>query len=205
MRDSTSSEYRLYFLCSRGDDAEIVACHEAGGIVFVTDFPEQGNFARKINYGYRMTDGEFLLVGADDLRFERGWDEAALKIAEETGAGVIGTNDLHNPRVLQKRHSTHPLVRRSYIDEFGGTFDGTGEIFCELYDHQWVDNELCQTALLRGQWAFAEESVIEHLHPLWGLAESDPTYEKALRATRDDYRLFNHRMGRCRRMLRRRR
>jgi hypothetical protein len=160
MRDSTSSEYRLYFLCSRGDDAEIVACHEAGGIVFVTDFPEQGNFARKINYGYRMTDGEFLLVGADDLRFERGWDEAALKIAEETGAGVIGTNDLHNPRVLQKRHSTHPLVRRSYI---------------------------------------------EHLHPLWGLAESDPTYEKALRATRDDYRLFNHRMGRCRRMLRRRR
>jgi len=106
---------------------------------------------------------------------------------------VVGTNDLHSPAVQTGKHATHILFARSYIEECGGTFDGTGAVFCEQYDHQFVDNEFIATAKARGEWSFARDSVVEHLHPVWGKASWDATYEKAFRATAADTRLFTAR------------
>jgi len=159
-----------------------------------------GNFAKKTNLAYRESEEPWIFCGADDLLFEPGWDEAALQVAEQHRAGVTGTNDTANALVKKGLHATHSLIRRSYIEEQGGTFDGTGEIYSETYDHQWTDSELVETAKLRRQWAFARDSLVRHLHPHWGTAEMDWVYEKGQRATKEDFALYVQRIRRLRKL-----
>ncbi len=195
---STTSEWHLRFLCSPGDREATDVCfmlserdHRVSTRV-VPWAPEGGDWARKINLGYCETGREFLLLGATDLEFHSGWDVAALKVADASEAGVIGTNDLGNNAVMAGLHSTHPLVRRSYIDEYG-TIDEERKVVHEGYAHQWVDTELVQTAIAREQWAFAEDSHVEHMHPFWHKSKMDSTYEKALSTSRQDQQLFRTR------------
>lgn len=201
---ATTAPWHVRFLCSPGDDqASLRAFHIAqeDHRVSVRSVPWQplaGDWAKKINLGYLETDEEFMLLGATDLRFHSGWDLAALQMADLTGAGLIGTNDLGNGTVMRGRHSTHPLVRRSYIDEHG-TIDEENKVVHEGYAHQWVDTELVQTAMARGEWAFAADSHVEHLHVFWGKSEMDATYEKALSTSRPDSRLFKRRSALWRR------
>jgi hypothetical protein len=101
---------------------------------------------------------------------------------------------MHNPRVIKGRHATHPLVRRAYIERYGGTFDNSGAIYCEHYSHQYTDDELVQTAIRRKQWAFAANSRVEHLHPFFKGAQMDSTYRKAFADSRADRKLFQERM-----------
>jgi len=193
IRENTVVEHRILFLCSPFDVDEINAVHETGADIHNVNWEAgPGDWAKKINRGYRLTDYPFMLLGADDLRFHEGWDIEVLRVAEETGAGVIGTNDLGNATVMRGRHSTHPLVRRSYIDN-QGTIDEPGRVLHEGYHHQWVDTELVQTAQMRQQWAFAKQSRVEHLHPFWKKGEMDATYEKALSTSAEDHQHFQER------------
>lgn len=188
---ATKTAHRILFLCSLGDQREITACRETGADVDV--FPLKagpGDWAKKLNYAISGSDEPWIFLGADDLEFHRGWDRAALKVALATGAGVIGTNDLGNPRVLRGTHSTHSLLRRSYAEL--GAFDG-GPILFEGYDHQYPDDELVATAKWRGAWAFAADSEVEHLHPYFKKSPWDETYRKALKEGRRDRVLFTHR------------
>jgi len=190
LEDATTTPFQVYLICSP-QDSQTRGCQNSGYTTWVVPWePGRADFARKINWAFARTKGEWVFQGADDIRFSLGWDVEALRVAERYGASVIGTNDLHNPSVKRRIHSTHTLFRRSYIEEQGGTFDGTGPVFSEAYDHQFVDNELIELAKSRGLWAFADQSVVEHLHPVWGLAEWDPTYEKAFRETAGDTALF---------------
>ena len=172
---ATTVPHRLLFIASPGEDAEVDALERAGADFVVVDWePGPGDYARKINHGYRLTEEPYLFTGADDLAFHPRWAEEAL--ARMTGrVGVVGTNDLGNPRVMRGLHSTHSLVRRAYADE-RGTVDGPGAIYHEGYPHEYVDNELVGTAKHRRAWAFARRSFVEHLHPNWGKAPSDESY-----------------------------
>jgi hypothetical protein len=192
---ATDIECTVLFVCSPNDADGLRAAQDTGEDVRVVAWePGKADFARKINFGFRKTDEPFVFLGATDLRFLRGWDRAALRVAEATGAGVIGTDDMGNPLVKRGKHATHPLVRRSYIEEFGGTFDEErGVVYAECYDHQCVDNELVYVAQERGQWAFARDSKVEHLHPIWRKAAMDPVYQKALARGQQDIRMFGGR------------
>lgn len=191
-RAATDVRHRILFVCSPGDDEEIDACRRTPGDVLVVDWEAgPGDWARKINVAYRGSREPWLFLGADDLEFHRGWAGVAMEYAEN-GYGVIGTNDLGNPRVLQGRHSTHPLVSRRYADELG-TIDGPGQVVYEGYDHQYCDDELVLTAQRRAEWAFARGAVVEHLHPFFHKAPMDATYEKALRQTSADAARFMRR------------
>ena len=190
----------VLFLCSPNDRDAIVACNQTGEDVLVVDWqPGRGDYAAKINLGYRETEEPWVFTGASDLVFRPDWDIHALVVGERTGAGVIGTQDGHNPMVKRGLQSTHSLVSRDYIQEMGGTFDDTGAIYSETYDHQFIDLELVKTAKLRGRWAFSKRSLVEHLHPHWGTADNDDTYRKAMRQTTQDRRLYVARMKRCER------
>lgn len=198
---ATSVDFRLIFICSPGDETGVASCNATGREVWLAPWlPDRADFAKKINWAFPQTNSEWIFQGADDIRFSAGWDVEALKVGQR--ASVVGTNDLHNPAVKARRHSTHTLFRRSYIEEYGGTLDGSGIVFSEAYDHQFVDNEFLELAKVRGQWAFATRSIVEHLHPVWGLAEWDPTYEKAFRETSQDAALFSQRMRQVRRRTR---
>jgi glycosyltransferase involved in cell wall biosynthesis len=193
--EHTRSPYRIIFICSPEDHDEILACNATEAEVVIAPFESgPGDFARKINWAFEHTLSEWVFQGADDIRFSARWDLEALKVARMRKCAVIGTNDLHNPAVKQGRHSTHTLFSRAYIDSHGsGTYDNTGLVFCELYDHQFVDTEFCETAMIRKEWAFARRAVVEHLHPYWGKVAFDDTYTKALRATQADLDLYRQR------------
>lgn len=198
---ASNPDARLTFVVTESDEAEIKAIRDAHGVtglsnvnyVFLAEEAGPGDYARKINVAYRNCDAPYVLCAADDLRFHEGWDTALLRKAEETGAGVIGSNDLGNAQVLAGKHSTHPLVHRSYIAECGGAYGEPGVVYHEGYDHQWVDCELIELAKWRGCYAHAHDAVIEHLHPLWRKAEMDDTYRRAMAKGREDARLFQRR------------
>lgn len=204
IRSATQVDHTILFICSTEETDGIAAVRKEGLEPLVEQFPSRGAYACKINAGYRATSNPWILCGADDLDFHILWDVAALKEGDRTGAGVVGTQDKGNPLVKVGKHATHPLVRRSYIAEHGGTFD-EGCIYSEAYDHQFVDTELVQVAMLRGQWTFAHQSVIEHRHPHWGKADDDDVYAKAVRATGPDRRLHVQRMCRFKTLLARER
>lgn len=191
---NTVNPYRLVFLCTPRDIEKIHSCKDHGEIRIMRWPAREADFAKKINYGFEQTENEWVMVGADDLSFGPNWDSEAIACSKRSRRRVIGTNDLHNPLVKRGRLSTHPFFHRSYIEEWGsGTVDKTGAIFCELYDHQYVDNEFCDTAMARREWVFCRRSIVEHLHPHWKLAPVDATYKKALRHGAQDLSLYGQR------------
>lgn len=152
-----------------------------------------GDYARKINAAFLVSDAPFLFTGADDLDFHEGWCEAALRRMEDPRIGVVGTQDLGNPVVLAGEHSTHSLVRRSYVYHPGAVIGMPGAVLNPDYPHEWCDNELVATAQARGAFVFAEDSIVEHLHPNWDKAAIDPIYSAAVERSRVGERLFYHR------------
>jgi hypothetical protein len=195
IRDTTTETVTITFLCSRDDTEQYKACQASGAesIIMLSNPAGQGDYAKKINYGFRYgTDSEFVFMGADDLTFEPRWDTHALRAANSgPGYDVVGTNDLANAQVRRGQFGTHCLIRRRYVTEKGGTADGgPGTVLHEGYDHNFVDRELCHVAQHRGVFAFARHSHVKHSHPLWRTAPDDPTYRKALRHFRQDQRLF---------------
>lgn len=191
--DATTVPYRLLFLCSPGDEAQRAACERTGADLLVVDWqPGKGDYARKINHAVAVSDEPWILMGADDLCFCPDWAENALACGDQTGAGVVGTQDWGNSRVMAWQHSTHPLVRRSYIVEHG-TIDQQGLMLHEGYDHNFCDDELVATAKHRGEWTFCPEAEIPHLHPDWGKGEWDDTYVKGRKRFNDDAALYKKR------------
>ena len=156
--------------------------------------PASGDYARKINWGFTQTKAEWVFQGADDVIFHPGWDMEALRAAQG-GKRVIGTNDLHNPSVKRGKHSTHSLIARSYVEERPATVDESDPVMWEGYDHQYVDLELIEVAKRRNEFVFAQNAIVEHFHPHWGNATTDPTYKKAFRRTVADRMLYAQRLG----------
>lgn len=171
---ASGQDARLLFICSADDTAMLEAVETSGADKIVVDWPggEPGDYSRKINAGYRASSEPYLFTGADDLHFHESWLDNALW---HRPAHVIGTNDIGSSRVMAGHHSTHTLVSRRYVDKFG-TIDEPGKVLHEGYWHEHTDDELVGTAKYRGVWAFAHDSIVEHLHPDYGKAPSDDMY-----------------------------
>lgn len=175
---ATPEAHHTLFICSEGDTDELDAVTDVGAEHLTIPAYGLGDYAKKINAGFTATTEPYVFLGADDLRFHDGWFAAAHAEMANRKIGVVGTQDLGNPRVKQGLHSTHSLVRRSYIERYG-TIDEPGKVLHEGYPHEFVDDELVGTAQARGAWAFAHDSVVEHLHPHWGKAPTDDLYGQA--------------------------
>lgn len=151
----------LLFVATRDDEAQLEACralaHEHADVALleIMDPAGSGDFARKINRAFQATRTPFVFQAADDLLFCPGWDREAMRVADLTGAGVVGTNDGGNPTVMRGQHSTHTLIRRTYVDEVGATFtDGPGVVFHEGYGHQWCNTP--DAPILMGDLSFRD-------------------------------------------------
>lgn len=179
----------VLFLLSRSDATVRRVVGETGRAFREFPYSPIGDYAMKINAGVAATREPLLFTGADDLRFWPGWFEAALAMLTP-GIGVVGTNDLGNPRVLAGDHATHFLVTRDYTKR--GTIDrpGSGMLFHPEYPHEFVDDELVGTAKRRGAWAMAIDSYVEHLHPDWGKAQTDALYQQQTNRMRLGQRVY---------------
>ncbi len=187
---ASSEQAHAYAIANVNDQPTIDAWEKAGAKVITTTFT---TFAEKVNFGYYSSDEPWLLLVGDDVHFHPGWLKAA-QSAGSAGASVIGTNDLVNPRVRKGQHTCHPLIRRSYIKEQGASWDGPGLVAHEGYGHWFVDDEIVTAAKQRGVWAMALDSVVEHLHPLFGKGKKDAVYELGISKAAADKRHFEERL-----------
>jgi hypothetical protein len=186
-----TAQLRVIFVASPGDPAEVEALEQSGIDYLVAPFERgDGDWARKVNLVYRSTDAPWVFTGADDLCFCPGWADRALECAAATGAGVVGTQDYANSRVIAGEHATHNLVARWYADQHG-TIDAAGQVVTEVYAHNFVDDELVETAKHRGLWTFCPDSEVPHNHPNWDRAiRRDRTYRIGEQQFDRDARLF---------------
>jgi hypothetical protein len=181
----------VYAIAHQDDTETIKAWRDAGAELLIGDV---STFAEKVNEGYRSTVEPWLFLCGDDVRFRPGWLDHAQHTAQLQDAPVVGTNDLGNPRVVAGDHATHLLIRRSYVDEQGAGWDGPKTLAHPGYRHWFVDDEIVIAAKQRGAWAMSLASVVEHLHPYWGKAESDDVYALGESHSAADRALFEQRL-----------
>ena len=151
-----------------------------------------GTFAEKVNRGVELTDADLVFLGADDLDFKPGWFEAA-GAAMDSGAEVVGVNDLLRRRPHRRQHATHFLMTREYAQQ--PCLDGGRGPCSEAYAHNFVDDELIATATARGVYAYAPDSHVEHRHWMNQGAEMDATYEKGRSSFEADRQIFEERQA----------
>lgn len=189
IRDTTPPPVRVVFICDPDDLEQQRAVPRDPGVDLQLLRPiyPQGPYAAKINAGVRMTTQPLIFLGADDLHFRPGWLEAAQRQLD-VGAQVVGVNDLIRRRGLRRDHATHFLMTRDYAQQ--PTIDGQRGPLFEGYHHWCVDDELIATARLRGVYAYARDSHVEHLHPDARKAPDDATYEHGRSEARRDRRRF---------------
>jgi hypothetical protein len=187
---TAEADARIYFVAQHSDTAEVRAIRDAGLEPLLVD---DGNrsWAKKINRGFEQTTEPWLLLGADDLRFHRGWVDRVRELLV-SHPGVIGTNDLGNRMTAIGTHSTHPLVRRLYA-KICGTADERAKVVHEGYDHNFPDTELGATARGRSLYVHRSDCIIEHLHPTWGKGKTDAVYSLGMRRWKQDQALYKHR------------
>lgn len=213
---AATPEAQVVLIPTAGYTDEVEACLEVVGLFGVervTVFPmvehvTVGDYARKINQAVAWTESPYLFFGADDLRFDLGWFDAAHALMTRD-IGVVGTNDMGGWRpnspsrdaVRRGDHATHCLVARWYtalglIDD--DPFPPEPRVLNPDYPHEFVDDEFCATARARHAWAYAAESYVEHLHPHFGKGENDESYRRSvdrIPAGRAIYRARAHLWG----------
>lgn len=191
----STGDARVLFMCHRGDVDVLKAVVKAGVDYMVVTRAPIGDYARKVNVAYRSTTEPLIFLGASDLFFLPGWLDAC-RAELRPGIGVVGTNDMGSPRVIAGEHSTHSLVTREYADQFG-TVDGPGQILCEAYPHEFVDDELVGTARFRNAYAHAFDARVKHEHPNWYPdIPTDEVYRGQGRRLATGRRIFNRRRHR---------
>ena len=188
---------RAIWVTDLNDDEEHEAIHGCG---WGHNIVHSGTFAEKVNMAYEVVIdlptpiSPWILLAGDDVRFHPGWLDKALEVANRWDADVVGTNDLLNPRVMRGEHATHMLIRRSYIDEIGSSWDGPGIVCHEGYHHWYVDDEIVMAAKLRGRFQAALGSHVQHLHPMGGNVPDDEVYAKGRQYIDADKALFTRRL-----------
>lgn len=173
-------DWEMLFILSPGDKLEQAAVkavrHDRVRWITMREKAGPGDYARKINRGFRNTaDIPWIFQAGDDLDFHAGWDEIAVRAGMQTGVGVVGTNDLCNAGVMRGQHSTHSLIRRSYVDECGGS-DIPGKVLHDGYCHNYCDNELVEVAMSR-KCFFMSAAIVEHLHWACGKGPKTETHD----------------------------
>ena len=180
------------------DDQDTAEAWRAAGAQTITgrygDRP--GTFAEKVNAGARQVDQPWLMLVGDDVRFRPGWLDHAQHTARQWGASVVGVNDGGgDARTAAGEHAAHLLVARDYVDRVGASWDGPGVVCHEGYRHWYVDDEIVTAAKQRGVWQMALGAVVEHLHPLFGRADTDDVYRLGQQSVDADRALFAARKG----------
>lgn len=184
---------RLVFVVEIADVDERLAVERAASLhaVEFVRVVDAHTWPEKICAGVEAyPEAEWYLFAADDVTFQPGWWTATKQLRADPTVGVIGTNDMANPRTMSGEHTTHPLVRGTYARE-QGTIDNPRMPVHTGYQHWFVDDELVWTAKHRGAWAHCPDAVIAHHHPYFDLSVPwDGTYGRGEQSAGQDRAVF---------------
>lgn len=142
------------------------------------------------NSAYQLAHGaDWFVLGADDVAWRVGWLQAALAVAAETGAQVVGLNDGNHTDLAQ--YAPHYMASQWFCRQVLGDC-----LAPEGYRSWWFDREICARAQALDLYAPAWDAWAEHRHPDWYQAAMDETYELGRRFHDADRALYESRMGR---------
>jgi len=189
IEEATKSPFTLYFGLEKDDKESIKVAKKTGHkVVINTSDP---SFSNAIQAIYEQSSEEIFIPANDDFLFLDGWDVEPLKMMEDENIGVLGVHD-GNPATS---FSSISFIRRKYIEEQSGVIDIPNRVLYP-YNHNFVDNELTDTAKHRGRWAACPAPCIKHLHPSFnwlGEFPTDTTYEKNDSKFVEDSNIYNSR------------
>jgi glycosyltransferase involved in cell wall biosynthesis len=185
--EATAPTATAYFVIEEHDTATADAIDQTNAVKIVNK--RSPSYAGAVNTALAETSEPYLFVSADDFYYHDGWLEPLLEQAKQFG--MVASNDLHNKDVQAGNLATCYLITRDYA--LTACIDEPGVMLHEGYTHNFVDLEVTQTAISRGQFVYCPESKVEHMHYLWGLAEKDETYAKSLTHHAQDQGLFEAR------------
>lgn len=180
---TTSLPYRLVFVTESHDPASYAAARLTRADVIVN--PHAPSYSNSLQAAYETFDDPYFIGANDDFDFQPGWDVEAMRIMDSSTAQVVGIHD-GSP---QCGFTTISLIDRRYIVEQSGVIDIPNRVNYP-YQHNYVDTEFYFTAVKRGVFARAPESVILHKHPDWGHASDDATYAKSRASLSSDATTF---------------
>lgn len=183
------SDAAVYAIADAADKATRDAWVSAGATVLICD--RGSTFPNKCQHAYLNTAEPWLLLVGDDVTFHAGWWQAAKTVAD--GHALISTNDCGNPYVATGDLAIHPIIRRSWVDESGASWDGPGHVVHEGYPHGWCDWEWTTKAQADGVFVYAPDCVVEHLHPVWQRSRWDDVYLSGHRGNQAGAELFQRR------------
>jgi glycosyltransferase involved in cell wall biosynthesis len=121
------------------------------------------------NHALKVSTGEWLVLGADDLVFNPGWYEEMARGFEQ--GGFVALTYYPNNTIIHD-WATHFGMTREYIKKWNG-----GCMLTPHYHHQWIDPEASARAQYAGEYVEGVQ-IIEHKHPAYGTAEIDDTYRQ---------------------------
>lgn len=167
---------------TQGHDIEIVAAVDGPGkdalllseLGCVVDHSlEPRGSSKAWNDALRLSKGDPVVLAADDLEWQPGWLDAALKCLSEFdgGWGFVGLNDGHWGPEL----STHYLMSRRFIVEVLG-----GVVAWECYKHSFIDREANARAHAAGRYKWCENARAYHRHWIFGDRSQDATDTRLL-------------------------
>jgi GT2 family glycosyltransferase len=172
-KTTPAGAFQIYFVVNKEDVATRHTIRGFTGPVHLVLTEEHG-YPKAANVGFNATNERLVAIVNDDVKFHDGWWDELRKVLTPD-VQVIAPNDL-SPQTEGGAGCTQPIVRRSYIMSPGGAWGERGTVYHEGYQHLFTDTELWQLAQQRGVAKFADNCVIEHLHPDWQKAELDDTY-----------------------------
>lgn len=113
-----------------------------------------------------MARGDLLVAGADDFIWRtKGWDRILKEKALQHPFGCFYFHDGHNPMT-----SCIPIVTRKFYETVG--------FFPKGFHHAYGDTWVVDIAKMAGSLYYAEEVVIEHLHPKFGKVPRDAVHDQ---------------------------
>ena len=144
--------------------------------------------SRAWNDALHASNGDPVVLAADDLEFQPGWLDAALERLQEFpgGWGFVGFNDGHWGEEL----STHYLMSRRFVDGVLG-----GVIAWEAYRHSFNDREANARARQAGRYAWCETARVFHRHWLFGDRSQDATDTRLLGQLPESQQAFEQRQA----------
>jgi glycosyltransferase involved in cell wall biosynthesis len=167
IRSVTNMDLAEIVFIVEDDDLEVKKlCQESGEKTFINT--RARSFGGAMNTAVRLLDNQYFFGSSDDFFFHPNWLEPLLELTEKYG--FIKCNDLGRTDNL----ATCYLINRSYLTRC--VPDSPEDIVCEKYLHNFTDTELTAVAIANGEYYYCQESIVEHMHPVWGKAEYDATY-----------------------------
>lgn len=195
--EAFSTEGYVLFLPNEDDHESIETLHELGANYSFAPAAEAfgvPTYASKVNHAYRVTKSRFIMYASDDIIPQPGWYWRVVRSFDSPNVGLVGLYDGLRPHSAHLRNATHGIVRREYVEKYGGaSLPDAGPIFWEGYRHACVDVEVTGVARSRGAYLYQPEARLKNMRDL-----SDATTalgESFLEEDRARMRTRRHRWG----------